>query len=432
MELPQSFVEEMRTALGPDEASRLCAALSQPPAVGVRLNPAKSAPHLFPEAEKVPWCPRGRYLAERPQFTLMPEMHAGAFYVQDPSSMIISEAVRRLTTPDAPVCYLDACAAPGGKITAALAALPRGSMAVANEYVPLRAQILKENIQKWGSPDVIVTQGDTSRLSKLRERFDIVAVDAPCSGEGMMRKDAQAVAQWSPALVDQCAALQRDIISNVWPALKPGGVLIYSTCTFNTRENEQNVRHIIEDYGAEPVNLALPEAWGIPSGLDPDVPALRFMPHRTRGEGLFLCVMRKPGTHEAPDAHKEGYVPIALPGQEAGFLFPQAHLPLLKAVQKQCKVLLAGAEATVPKGRKTAPSPVFPLSTLYDPTSLPAVELSRDEALRYLRREALTLPASAPRGFVAAAHRGLPLGLLNNLGTRANNLYPAAWRIRTL
>lgn len=295
--IPEGFVAEMQELLGADEAGRLVVALQTEPVVGVRLNPLK--PCELPaalEGERVPWCPEGRYLQGRPQFTLMPQLHAGGFYVQDPSSMIVAEVVRRLAAEiGRPMTALDACAAPGGKTTALLSALPEGSRLVANEFDPRRAQILVENMVKWGAPNLIVTQGDTARLRGLRQTFDLVLVDAPCSGEGMMRKDPAAREQWSQGLVRSCAAMQEEILDNIWPTLKPGGYLIYSTCTFNRLEDENQALRLISGEGAESMNLNMPAEWGIGASREQDLHALRFMPHITRGEGLFLTVLRKPG-----------------------------------------------------------------------------------------------------------------------------------------
>ena len=222
--------------------------------------------------------------------------------------MILSEVVRRLSDGMTAPRYLDACAAPGGKTTAAIDALPDDAIIVANEYVRSRAMTLRENIIKWGAPNVIISTGDTARLSRLREAFDIIAADVPCSGEGMMRKDAEAVAQWTPALVDECAARQREIVANLWPALRPGGYLVYSTCTFNRRENEEMVAHMVDTLGAEPVDLGLCADFdGIAPGIDTPYPCCRFMPHRLRGEGLFLAILRKPDTNATTHDNRSPY-----------------------------------------------------------------------------------------------------------------------------
>ena len=190
------------------------------PEVSVRVNRHK--PSAVDSAEIVPWCEDGRYLSERPVFALDPCWHQGRYYVQEAGSMFVGHVVRSLSREwTGPVAVLDACAAPGGKTTAVIDALPEGSLVVANEYVPSRAAVLKENIVKWGCPSVIVTRGDTASLSRLGEMFDLVVADVPCSGEGMMRKDEDAVAQWSEGLVRDCAALQWEIVCNLWEILAP-------------------------------------------------------------------------------------------------------------------------------------------------------------------------------------------------------------------
>ena len=474
--LKPEFKESMIELLGPGEGKQLLEALDTEPSVAIRMNPAKPVDSGL-EGEPVEWCPEGLRLRERPQFTLMPAMHAGAFYVQDPSSMIISHVVRELRGEDeAPLAYLDACAAPGGKTTAAIAALPDGSLVVANEFDPKRAQILLENVQKWGYPNTVVTCGDTARLTSLKGVFDIVAVDAPCSGEGMMRKDPEARRQWNPALVEQCAALQREILTNVWPTLRPGGHLIYSTCTFNRTENESMVRWLCSQYGADPVDLRLPTdsdnsagkgpvipaEWGIRASLDPTVPALRFMPHVTRGEGLFLAVVRKPGDtpSSAPSlqgtsrvlkrkpktpAAKGAKTPDLLPWLKTPADFRLNQVPdgtwsaipvrwadLISRIGGTCRVLSAGVPLATEKGKTLIPEHPLALSTALASDAFPCVEIPLEQALTYLRREALTLPPDTPRGYVLLTYRSLPLGFAKNIGTRANNLYPSPWRIRHL
>lgn len=454
--MPEDFMTEMRGLLGAEEYVRFEAAMSEPPSVAVRLNPAKPAdlPAVL-EGEPVEWWAASRRLASRPSFTLMPLLHAGAFYVQDPSSMIVAEVVSRLCNGSgAPLAVLDACAAPGGKTTALIDALPHGSLVVANEFDARRAAILVENLTKWGSPDTIVTCGDTDRYSGLRDAFDIIVIDAPCSGEGMMRKDETARSQWSPGLVRQCAALQKEIIDNLWGALRPGGFLIYSTCTFNLQEDERQVSRVIEEYGAESLDLSLPAEWGIGASRMAGVHALRFMPHLTDGEGLFLSVMRKPddggeaarqkplkkkkqkgGRKQKPPFDVAGwltdaadYSPVS-PADDVWCAVRSAWLPLYRRICEECKVIKSGVELCVVKGKDLIPSHALALCPELDANLFPAVELTEERALAYLRREPVTLP-DAPRGYLLVKFGGLPLGFLKNLGNRSNNLYPSAWRIR--
>ena len=454
-EIPQGFIDEMRSLLGEQECQALCRALDEPATVAVRMNPARPIASPLPEGEPVEWHPQSRRLTDRPQFTLMPEFHAGAFYVQDPSSMFISHAVAHAATLlPGELTMLDACAAPGGKSTAAADALPEGSLLVANEYDARRAQILVENLTKWGLPNVIVTQGDTARLSAMRECFDLILVDAPCSGEGLMRKDETARSQWSQGLVRQCATLQQEILSNLWPTLRPGGILIYSTCTFNLAEDEMQVRFLMHEYGAESVEIPCPTEWGIGASRLPDLHALRFMPHLTRGEGLFLSMLRKPGNGQritprpskkrkggsgkaSPSGRREllrtpsAYEPVPI-GEGEWSAIPKAYLPLYQQLASQTKVLQAGIPLVTEKGRDLIPHQALALSRELNPEHFPSCSLSREQALDYLRRQPLTLSPDAPRGYLLATYAGLPLGFLKNLGNRANNLYPAPWRIRNL
>lgn len=413
-ELSQEFVSRVRTLPGVD-ADALVASLDTAPSVSVRLNRRKLTDPSrlgYGALEPVKWCANGFYLAERPKFTLNPLLHAGAFYVQDASSMIHETIVGRLAElhglPASPL-VLDLCAAPGGKTTSMIDALPDGAFVVANEVMPQRARILRENLLKWGYPDIMVTNSPAPRLAATGAVFDIVAVDAPCSGEGMMRKDEEARAQWSPGLVRQCAALQREILTSAVEALRPGGFLLYSTCTFNADENERNVEWLAAGMGLEPIDLRLPAEWGIGSQFGSDIPALRFMPHITRGEGLFAAVLRKPGESAAP-----------------------ARGRALDSLRKSARVILDGIPETNMKGKIEIPASEWTLSTRFPRDRFPEADLDLDTALRYLRHEAITLPADTPRGFVTVTYQGLPLGFVKNIGNRANNLYPAEWRIRNL
>ncbi len=454
MNLPEGFIESLSQGSGATLFAGLPEALALDPVTSVRLNAAKEPEGGWrDDARHVAWAPRGRYLESRPAFIFDPLMHQGAYYVQDASSMFIGPVVRSLCADaDGPVAYLDACAAPGGKTGAAIDALPPGSVVWANEFVPQRAAVLRENLAKQGYPLTIVTSGDTARFAAMDAAFDIVAADVPCSGEGMMRKDVDAVAQWSPRLVEQCAALQREILSNIWPALRPGGYLIYSTCTFNRRENEENVRWLIDTFAAEPVGVAIDPAWGIAPALDADFPAYRFIPGRTEGEGLFMAVVRKPGDEafHAPSASrntrrrsdrrrpaaKTSPQTAALIAQAASWLAPEWEAEIEAEADRLTAIFpqqIAGEhprlEVATVKGRDAVPSQQLALSRAYRRGAFPEIEIDRRQALRYLRGEAPELPAEAPRGHVLLTHRHLPLGFVKNIGNRSNNLYPRPWRI---
>lgn len=463
--LPFSFSEQVRAFLGADEAARLAEALQGEAPVSIRLNARKPSGHV-PEGTPVPWCASGFYLSERPSFTFDPLFHAGAYYVQEASSMFLDFVLRHFVKT-APVQMLDLCAAPGGKSTLAIDALPVGSLLVANEVMRNRAQVLVENLTKWGCPNVVITHNDPADFTALGPVFDVILVDAPCSGEGMFRKDPVAVDEWSPELVELCARRQRRILADIYPCLKPGGLLIYSTCTYNIKENEENVRWMRDEWGMEILPVPdVPAEWGLTGNLlaGEDFPVCRFLPHRTKGEGFFLAVLRKPleigGEEEGQSLSsrsrkskgrdrsrqpqpfsKEQLASLsawlaqpdeyALSPQGTGvFAFPHSWLSAWEGLRMQLRILQAGVPLAEAKGRDWQPAHALAVSAALSPDAFPRVEVDDRQAIAYLRRESVALPDGVPRGFVLLTRSGLPLGFVKNIGNRANNLYPQEWRIR--
>lgn len=443
--LPKAFVDmiEAEPAL-----AGLSEALLSEPSVAIRINRRKGDADA--KGTQVPWCPLGRYLDNRPSFTFDPTMHQGCYYVQDASSMFSWHAINHISSAiNRPVLFLDACAAPGGKTTAAIDALPDGSIVFANEYVPSRAVILRENLIKWGYDRCIVSRGDTSRIAKMGETFDIIAADVPCSGEGMMRKAPEAVAQWSMRLVEECAERQREIVDNLWLALRPGGYLIYSTCTFNRMENEDIVDYLCREYGAESVNLEVPAEWNIVSGIDTPHHCYRFLPGRIRGEGLFMAVLRKTGElHDTPVRRKDRPAKgksnpmedkakewlsrntdwdISTVGDRI-MAMPKPSAPMLSSALRHLDIIHYGIQLATVKGKDIIPTQALAMSTSLRREAFPCHEVDYDTAISYLRHEAIEL-TDAPRGYVLLCYHDRPLGFVKNLGNRANNLYPAEWRI---
>lgn len=450
MTLNTQFIRQIEQ-LFPCESKQLLDAITSTDAVtSIRINEAKTAAGWSPAScDRVPWCETGYYLDGHQPFTFDPLLHAGLYYVQDASSMIICHVVKSLVSR--PVRYLDLCAAPGGKSTAAISMLSQGSLMVCNEVVPQRANILKENIMKWGCTDCIVTSDDSSRWGQLTHFFDVVAADVPCSGEGMFRKDPAAVEQWTPALVAQCAERQRLIIDNVWNAIAPGGLLIYSTCTYNREENESMVEYIEDKYGATPISLDLPAEWGICRGIGDKCGCYRFLPHRTRGEGLFLCVLKKPDDEPQKNmAYKRRssrQATAKIPNDVKQWLADSDRYTFsstgdtITATDKEradetefiaskVKVLSRGIEIGSIKGKDIIPAQSLSLSTALDRQAFATAEISYNEAISFLRGDAITLE-NATRGIVLLQYRGTPIGFVKNLGNRANNLYPREWRIRS-
>ena len=388
--LPEEFIRNTRKIMGEDRFARFLSAFDEDSPVSIRLNPRKSEGLIARGGEPVPWCEHGYYLDRRPNFTFDPLLHAGCYYVQEAASMFIhhiltTAADSSRSTLHSPQNILDLCAAPGGKSTCAISALPPGSRLWANEPVRQRASILLENITKWGYPDCIVTNCYPRDYRSSKLSFDVILCDVPCSGEGMFRRDPQTIGEWSPQGVEHCSALQRDIVSDAWQCLRPGGLLIYSTCTYNIIENEENVRWILEHFDADILSVPTQPEWNITGSLLPgfDAPIYRFIPGVTRSEGLFVAVLRKKGEGNAKEV----------------------------------------------EGRKKAVLKV--ISTQPTPSITHPIDLTYSQAIAFLRGEALMLPPDTPRGIVDVSFMGHKLGQVKNIGTRANNLYPKEWRIKS-
>ena len=404
--LPDEFIQQTRLFMGDELWRTLMQGLQQAPTTSIRLHPVSLGlpPSCFnhPPSTNIPWCAAGRLLSSRPNFTFDPLLHAGLYYVQEPSSMFLDRVLKQHLCADpatsGPIAFLDLCAAPGGKSTVILSALPKGSTLVSNEPNRQRAQVLSENIQKWTLPYLpevpytsLVTNNLPADFHRARATFDAILCDVPCSGEGMFRKDPATIDQWSPQAVEKCARLQREIVAEAWHCLVPGGLFIYSTCTFNTKENEENVQWMVDELGAMPLSVDTDPEWNITGSLLSgfDVPVYRFIPGLTQGEGLFMAVMRKPTSTDAPRP--------SLNTQRLTVLPPLFINELQDALRQQA----------------------------------PIIDIPYQQAIQYLRREAIVLPPETPKGIVVIAYQGHPLGLAKNIGNRANNLYPKPWRIKT-
>ena len=378
-ELPVLFTEYTRQLMGEERFERYLQSFEEDAPVSIRLNPRKSGEWKVESGERIDWCRNGYYLKQRPNFTFDPLFHAGCYYVQEAASMFLDEVLRQKLSIVNCQLSIDFCAAPGGKSTLLRSALPDNCVLYSNEPVRQRASILLENVEKWGYPNHIVTNAYPRDYRKAKMKFDLILCDVPCSGEGMFRKDPATIGEWSPQNVEKCWQLQRDIISDAWTCLNDGGLLIYSTCTFNTKENEENIRWILSEFDdAEVLPIETKPEWNITGSLLEGFtePVYRFIPGISRGEGLFLCALRKANHGDCPrDLH--------------------------------------------------------PLKAETIEGNLPQADLSYPDAMKFLRGEALVLPADTPRGIVEVCFMGHALGQVKNIGSRANNLYPKPWRIKT-
>lgn len=463
MILPAPFVEEIHNLLSCEEAEEMLTAIGNDSPVSIRLNTAKQNSCSF--EKEVPWCKSGYYLKKRLTFTFDPLFHAGVYYVQEAASMFLEQALRQFVS--SPVLMLDLCAAPGGKSSLARSVLPEGSLLIANEVIRNRSQILAENLTKWGHPDVIVTNNDPADFTSLTNLFDVILTDVPCSGEGMFRKDEVAVSEWSEENVTLCWQRQRRILSDVWPSLKPGGLLVYSTCTYNTKEDEENVRWICRELGAEVLPIEIEDSWNITGNLlkGEDFPVYRFLPHKTRGEGLFLALLRKnkKSTGEenfawgkvksAKNKDKKNKTAVVVGKNELAkaaswissekqyqvlakdcsvIAFPTAWEGLLNLLtEKKFRMLSAGCLLGELKGKDLIPQHALAMSSLLKNDAFPQVEIAYEQAIAYLRKETITLPEGTEKGYVLLTYQSHPLGFVKNIGNRSNNLYPSEWRIRS-
>ena len=453
----ETFRKYLEEAIGSEKALVAFSAFDTPAPVSVRLNPSKSC-HSF-EGREIKWNKNGYMLDQRPVFTLDPALHAGAYYVQDSSSMFVGHMFRTLlASVEKPACrpirVLDLCAAPGGKSTDLAASLREAFgddfLLVSNEVMKQRAGVLADNMALWGDPNVVVTSDDPKAFSSLPGFFDVVVADVPCSGEGMFRKDEEAQKQWSEDNVGLCEARQRRIIADMWPCLRQGGLLIYSTCTFNRYENDGNVAWVMENLTGEPAS---------PEFEDHDIPGVirteygySLVPGHVEGEGQYCSALRKTSeadfTVSSARSGKKGDT-----SRKAAPAIP-AHLAKLFAVDvvlrqkgetitavpanlsgdvqildSNLHVLAAGCAVGVMKGKDLVPDADLALSLKLVDDAFPSAEVDLHTALSFLHKDAIMLK-DAPRGYVIVRYEGLALGFVKNLGNRCNNLHPQGRRIR--
>lgn len=473
MNLPNQFVDRIRHQLGVEAESFLNALQTTPP-VSLRLHTGKFEGNLA--LESIPWATGGYYLAHRPVFTLDPLFHAGTYYVQDASSMLLEQAVCQLQMTARPVKVLDLCAAPGGKSTHLLNLLHAESLLVTNEVIRSRAWVLAENVTKHSNINAVVSNNDPSAFGALGEMFDLLVVDAPCSGEGLFRKNSDSVNEWSLENLQLCADRQRRILADALPSLKVDGSLIYSTCTFRPEENEGIVRWLIQEHGMELVKLDVDETWGFTRIEIAEASAWQSFPHRVGGEGFFMAVLRKrqPSTQrvsirpvrkrprsrknrrggcdacevDVPSEVSQGLEVTSRRQAQAFTDWIRQESPELRvvhrgsqafAVAKSCvddlidrldvlKIITVGVPLGEWKKHGVVPGHGLVLSEIFAREKFPMENLDWESALRYLRRE--PIETSLPDGIGYVGYHGHPLGFVKQIGQRSNNWYPQEWRIR--
>lgn len=452
-QLPQQLLKSLQNIKGFDEAAFSAVHQSGEQIISVRMNLDKfNIQHsIFNIQSSVPWSSNGFYLTERPSFTSDPLFHAGAYYVQEASSMFLETAIQQTVDLSQSLKVLDLCAAPGGKSTLIQSLLNEQSFLVSNEVIKTRVTILAENITKWGAANVVVTNNDPKDFQRLENYFDVLVVDAPCSGSGLFRKDAAAISEWSENNVLLCSQRQQRILADVLPALKEDGVLIYSTCSYSKEEDEAIADWLVQECQMESLALQTEEAWGIVETRSELQQAFgyRFYPGKVKGEGFFIAAFKKRG-HLSGDGYNKkpknkadkltaaelAVIKPYLKNSEALFYVKQqdAVLALPLALQEELPVLQSALyikKAGVTLGtiirNELIPDHELAVSTVID-AAVPFIEVDETNALQYLRRQDIKIE-TALKGWALIQFRNLPLGWVKILPNRINNYYPATWRI---
>lgn len=436
MEFPTPFIESLKGALDAQTCDNLLDSLQGSAPTSIRLNPKKT------RKLEVPYTPvshthSGFFLTERPNFTADPALHAGAYYPQEANSMWIGEVFEYLKNKyqHSPWLVLDMCAAPGGKTTDVSSRLKQGDILVANEVISSRNNILFENVCKWGDGNTVITKSDAKQFGKIKAAFDVVFCDAPCSGEGMFRKDPNAIKEWSTQNVDLCAQRQQRIVFELWDSIKPGGFLVYSTCTFNRKENEENALLFCEQTGGELVPFQHEKEKNLFSVVDK---TYRCLPHLSSGEGLFFCIIQKPSLPKETNKFKnsksasllgfsfEGYSLMEKGSNQ--YLLKSLDLGLLKTINKLPHVVHPGTPVGFNQKGKWKPHPGIAYNIDLN-NSLDSELLSDSQVKQYLKREFLA-GTQDQMGGAALVWNGHFVGTANRVKNGMNNLLPMEWRVR--
>ncbi|MCF3107779.1 RsmB/NOP family class I SAM-dependent RNA methyltransferase [Niabella sp. CC-SYL272] len=445
MQLPSALLQSLQGLPGFDEPAFINTHQSGAQVTSVRINPLKvSQVPLAVEHAPIPWSRYGYYLSKRPSFTFDPLFHAGCYYVQEASSMFLEQALQQAVDLTQPVTVLDLCAAPGGKTTHLQSLISEGSLLVSNEVIRSRAAVLKDNVIKWGAPNIAVTNNDPADFSALPGFFDVVVVDAPCSGSGLFRRDEAAITEWSPNNVELCSQRQQRILADVLPALKEDGVLIYSTCSYSPQEDEA-ILQWLNTMGMEGVELVTEPGWNIVAVKTGNSFGYRFWPHRLEGEGFFIGAFRKRAVSAQPEKYRPKTKPLAskdtaalrpwilMEGQqfvvfgERIYAWSASLFEALDRLAGKMKVLYSGVLVGTLIRDKLIPDHALALSKQL-PDTIAGSGLSEENAIRYLQRKDFTLETTQ-KGWQLASCCGHPLGWMNVLPNRINNYYPKELRI---
>lgn len=443
---PEEFIRRLEIQKYIEPGS-LVDSLKDPSPVSILINPAKW--NFVPDnSTPVPWCDNGFYLDEKPSFTLDPLFHAGCYYPREASGMILGKVLLEVMPVRDNIRALDLCASPGGKSIQLSGHLSgKNCLLVANEVIRQRASILNETITKWGCPNTLVTSNDPSAFGRLEGYFDLIVADVPCSGEGMFRSSI-AVEQWSEENANHCSVRQKRIISDVWPSLKPGGILIYSTCTFNPEENEKNISWLISNYEAENIEIDVKQYDGITEIDHNGIKGYGFYPDKVKGEGFFISVVRKKTGEDFKGAYGKKNKEMYPSGKDLIALKSWIDIPDEKIIRKaddlfalpctveeynlltgNLNILKQGIHVATVKGNDCLPTHDLIMSGLLKEAAFPVYEANYETAIKFLRKDVITT-GKLTDGWNIITYRNRNLGLIKYIGTRINNYYPVQWRIR--
>jgi 16S rRNA C967 or C1407 C5-methylase (RsmB/RsmF family)/NOL1/NOP2/fmu family ribosome biogenesis protein len=454
--LPDELLQSLTTVKGFDENAFTEAHYHPQQITSVRFNANKyerfnhtsTITHpSFVLNDPVPWCDDAFYLDERPQFTFDPLLHAGAYYVQEASSMFLWEALKQNFHREANIKVLDLCAAPGGK-SSLLVAYFSNALIVSNEVIKTRATVLYENLTKWGSPNTVITNNDAEDFKRINNYFDLMVIDAPCSGSGLFRKDTDAINEWSENNVQLCGQRQQRIIADAYASLKHDGVLIYSTCSYSQEEDEDILDWIKDNFNVESIKLRVDDKWNIIETISDKHKryGYRFWPDKIKGEGFFISVLKKNEEGSSSKQHSNGLT--AATGKEINILQPYItendwlffqQKEIIRVIQKQWNndvaflqknlyLRKAGVQLGEIKGKDLVPHVELALSLIVN-DNVKKIELDHEQSLQYLRKKELSVMAD-DKGWALCTHQNFPLGWIKILHNRVNNYYPTEWRIR--
>lgn len=450
--LPVELLHSLKQVKGFEEDAFQRVHQSGEQITSVRVNPAKPVDpdFFFDTGDKVPWSSYGYYLAERPSFTLDPLLHAGAYYVQEASSMFLEQCLAQAADLSAPLKILDLCAAPGGKSTLIQSMISNESLLVSNEVIKTRVNVLSENMAKWGGSNNIITSNDPRDFKRLENYFDVLVIDAPCSGSGLFRRDVSAIEEWSPQAVNLCNQRQRRILADAWPSLKKNGLLIYSTCSYSAEEDEAIADWLGEQFNVATVPIAVSPSWNIIETISPIKQArgYRFFPDKLKGEGLYISCFRKQDGGESASLHykKNKWATVTAKDESSLrswlkhtdefhlyyqekeiFAFPAAMEQELITIGMNLYLKKAGIRIGKMAQQDLIPAHELALSDLTG-DKIVVIALKKEQALQYLRKEEVNITTSH-RGWALVQYAGINLGWVKVLANRSNNYYPKEWRI---